>query len=81
MAELLVIGYPDVETANKALDVMKWGQMLANRKEAQTQFMTYYPSGAPRNAGTGSAAAIAVPTPGADVNEDASWSCPTRRES
>jgi hypothetical protein len=30
------------------LDIMKWGQMLANRREAQARVMTYYPSGAPR---------------------------------
>ena len=53
------------------LDIMKWGQMLANRKEAQTQTMKYYPSGAPRNTGVGSAAAaVATPEPGAEVTED-----------
>ncbi len=30
------------------LDIMKWGQMLANRKEATTLTTRYYPSGAPR---------------------------------
>ena len=33
------------------LDIWKWSMMLANRKEAQTQVMTYYPSGAPRDSG------------------------------
>lgn len=30
------------------LDIMKWGQMLANRREAQARVTTYYPSGAAR---------------------------------
>ena len=38
------------------LDIMKWGQMLANRKEAQSQTQKYYPSGAPRNTGASAAA-------------------------
>jgi hypothetical protein len=33
------------------LDVMKWSQVLANRKEAVTQAQRYYPSGAPRTSG------------------------------
>ena len=54
------------------LDIMKWGQMLANRKEAQTQTMKYYPSGAPRSpTGTGSAAAaVATPAPDPEATED-----------
>ena len=39
------------------LDVMKWGQMLANRKEAAKMTQKYYPSGVPRTpTGTTSAA-------------------------
>jgi hypothetical protein len=38
------------------LDIMKWGQMLANRKEATSQAQRYYPSGAPRNIGASAAA-------------------------
>ena len=30
------------------LDFMKWGQMLANRREATAQVQRYYPAGAPR---------------------------------
>lgn len=36
------------------LDIMKWGQMLANRKEATRQASHYYPSGAPRYGSVGS---------------------------
>jgi hypothetical protein len=40
------------------LDVMKWGHMLANRKEAAAQTQKYYPSGAPRTpTGTGTTSA------------------------
>jgi hypothetical protein len=42
------------------LDIMKWGQMLANRKEAQTQTMKYYPSGAPRYGGGSGTTSAAV---------------------
>ncbi len=40
------------------LDIMKWGQMLANRKEAANQTQRYYPGGAP--GGGGSAATTAA---------------------
>ncbi len=34
------------------LDIMKWGQMLANRKEAAKHTQRYYPSGAPGYGGS-----------------------------
>jgi len=34
------------------LDIMKWGQMLANRKEAARHTRKYYPSGAPSYGGS-----------------------------
>ncbi len=40
------------------LDFMKWGQMLANRKEATAQVQRYYPSGAPRYGAPSSSAAV-----------------------
>ena len=46
------------------LDVMKWGQMFANRKEAAKQTQKYYPSGAPRTpTGTGTTSAMATAVP------------------
>ena len=35
------------------LDLAKWGQMLANRREATNQVQRYYPSSAPRYGSTG----------------------------
>jgi hypothetical protein len=35
------------------LDLVKWGQILANRKEATSQVQRYYPAGAPRYGGSG----------------------------
>jgi hypothetical protein len=35
------------------LDVTKWSQVFANRKQAVTQAQRYYPAGAPRSAGAG----------------------------
>ena len=54
------------------LDIAKWGQILANRKEATSQVIKYYPSGAPRSpTGTGSAtAAVAAPAPDPEATED-----------
>ncbi len=43
------------------LDIMKWSQVFANRKEAARQTQRYYPSGAPRSGGSGAtSAAIAT---------------------
>ncbi len=39
------------------LDIMKWSQMFANRKEAARQTQRYYPSGAPRYGGSGTTSA------------------------
>jgi hypothetical protein len=62
------------------LDIMKWGQMLANRKEAAKQTTKYYPSGAPRYGGSGgSQAAVSsgqVP-PSTSPTSDDSISEPT----
>jgi len=39
------------------LDLMKWSQVFANRKEAMAQTQRYYPAGAPRSAGAGTTTA------------------------
>lgn len=62
------------------LDLMKWGQMLANRKEATSQVQRYYPAGAPRYGGSGGTQAAVssgqVP-PGTSPTADDSGTDPT----
>jgi hypothetical protein len=57
------------------LDFMKWGQMLANRKEAQAQTMKYYPSDAPNTpSGSSSSITAAVSNPPTATRSDSSTS-------
>jgi hypothetical protein len=62
------------------LDVMKWAQIAANRREAATQVQKYYPAGAPRyGGGGGTSAAVSsgqVP-PSTSPTADDSGSVPT----
>ena len=59
------------------LDFMKWSQMLANRREAQSQAQKYYPSGAPKSpTGTGSAAVTSADIATGSVQTSTSPSAP-----
>ncbi len=49
------------------LDIMKWGQMIANRKEGQAQAQKYYPSGAPK-APTGTSSSATAGTSAASAS-------------